>query len=125
MTSNTEVSIGKWLDEVLASIFDIDDDSDYFSHLDSESEEEEDEGLAALSSVVSTEHLASSSSRRLCVVQFLDSAGALENRKTLHILAIATSSQLTFTVFPIYAVILLVVWFANGDAMVESSYFQG
>ena len=60
------------LDEVLASVFDSDD----FGHLDSESEEEEDEGesaytcqqqfglekLAALSQAVSTELLASSSS---------------------------------------------------------------
>ena len=30
------------LDEVLASVFDSDDDSDDFGHLDSESEEEED-----------------------------------------------------------------------------------
>ena len=33
--SNAEVSIGKWLDEVLASVFDSDDDSDDFDHLDS------------------------------------------------------------------------------------------
>ena len=64
------------LDEVLASVFDSDDDSDDFGHLDSESEEEEDEGvsaytcqqqfglekLAALNQAVSTELLASSSS---------------------------------------------------------------
>ena len=70
------------LDEVLASVFDSDDDSDYFGHLDSESEEEECltcqqqfslEKLAALSQVVSTE--------RLCVVLFLDSAGALEKQE--------------------------------------------
>ena len=70
------------LDEVLASVFDSDDDSDDFGHLDSESEEEEDEGvsaytcqqqfslekLSALSQVVSTEPLASSSRQcsRLC-----------------------------------------------------------
>ena len=61
------------LDKVLAIVFDSDDDSDYFGHLDSESEEGEDEGvsaytcqqqfslekLAALSQVVSTERLAS------------------------------------------------------------------
>ena len=100
MTSNTEVLIGKWLgtlDEVLASVFDS-DDSDDFGHLDSESEEKEDEGvstytcqlqfslekLAALSQVVSTEPLASSSSSSgsmLCIVQFLDSAGALEKQE--------------------------------------------
>ena len=83
---------------MLTSVFDSDDDSDDFGHLDSESEEEEDEGvsahtcqqhfslekLAALSQVVSTEPLASSSSsRRLCVVQFLDSAGALEKQEAL------------------------------------------
>ena len=78
MTSNTEVSIGKWLDEVLASIFDSDDDSDDFGHLDSESEEEEDEGVSAYTcqqhfglemlGQVSIEPLGSSS--RLCVVQF-------------------------------------------------------
>ena len=72
------------LDKVLASVLDSDDDSDDFGHLDSESEEEEDEGmsaytcqqqyslekLAALSQVVSTEPLASSSSKssRLCIV---------------------------------------------------------
>ena len=81
------------LDGVLASFFDSDNDSDYFNYLDSESEEEEDEGvsaytcqqqfslekLAALSQVVSTEPLASSS--RLRVVQFLDSAGALEKQE--------------------------------------------
>ena len=64
------------LGEVLASVFDSDDDSNDFGHLDSESEEEEDEGvsaytcqqqfglekLAALSQAVSTELLASSSS---------------------------------------------------------------
>ena len=38
MTSHTEVSIGKWLDEVLASVFDSDDDNDDFDHLDNESE---------------------------------------------------------------------------------------
>ena len=87
------------LDEVLASIVDSDDDSDDFGHLDSESEEEEDEGvsayicqqqfslekLSALSQVVSTEPLSSSSSSssssRLCVVQFMDSAGALEKQE--------------------------------------------
>ena len=56
------------IDEVLASIFDSDVDSDNIGHLDTESEEEEDEGvsayscqqqfglekLAALSQVVST-----------------------------------------------------------------------
>ena len=77
------------LDEVLASIFDSDDDSDDFDHLDSESKEEEDkrvsaytcqqqfslEKLTALSQVVSTEPLASNSSRRLCV--------AWRNKKTL------------------------------------------
>ena len=47
MTSNTEVSIGKWLDKVLASVFDSDDDNDDFNHLDNESEEEEDEGVSA------------------------------------------------------------------------------
>ena len=47
MTSNTEVSIGKLLDEVLASVFDSDDDNDDFDHLDNESEEEEDEGMSA------------------------------------------------------------------------------
>ena len=47
MTSNTEVSIGKWLDEVLASFFDSNDDSDDFGHLDSENEEEKDEGVSA------------------------------------------------------------------------------
>ena len=71
---------------MLASAFDCDDDSDNFGHLDSESEEGEDEGestyttcqqqfslekLAALSHIVSTEPLASSSSSRLCIVQFL------------------------------------------------------
>ena len=35
------------LDEVLASVHDGDDDSDDFGHLDSESEEEEDEGVSA------------------------------------------------------------------------------
>ena len=76
---------------------DSDDDSDDFGHLDSESEEEKDEGmsaytcqqqyslekLAALSQVVSTEPLASSSSNssRLCIVQFLDSAGGLEKQE--------------------------------------------
>lgn len=64
------------LDEVLTSIFDSDDDSDDFGHLDSENEDEEDEGvsaytcqqqfslekLAALSQVDSTEPLASSGS---------------------------------------------------------------
>ena len=63
-------------DKVLASVLDSDDDNDDFGHLDSESEEEEDEGvsaytsqqqfvlekLAALSQVVSTVPLASSSS---------------------------------------------------------------
>ena len=70
MTSNTKVSIGKWLDEVLASVFDSDDDSDDFGNLDSESAEEEDEvsactcqqhfgleKLAALSQIVFTEPL--------------------------------------------------------------------
>ena len=86
------------LDEVLASVFDSDDDSDDFGHLNSESEEEEDEGvsaytwqqqfglekLAALNQVVSTEPLASASrSSRLCIVQFLDSAGALEKQEDL------------------------------------------
>ena len=102
------------LDEVLTSIFDSDDDSDDFGHLDSENEDEEDEGvsaytcqqqfslekLAALSQVDSTEPLASSgssssssnssssssnssSSSRLCVVQFMDSAGALEKQTLL------------------------------------------
>ena len=33
--------------EVLASVFDSDDDSDDFGYLDSESEEEEDEGVSA------------------------------------------------------------------------------
>ena len=61
------------LDEALVSVFNSDDDSDDLAHLDSESEEEEDEGvsaytcqqqfglekLAALSQVVSTEPLAS------------------------------------------------------------------
>ena len=72
------------LDEVLASVCDSDDDNKDFSHLHSESEESAYtcqqqfglEKLSALSQVVSTEPLASSS--RLCVVQFLDSAGALE-----------------------------------------------
>ena len=80
------------LDGVLASFFDSDNNSDYFNYLDSESEEEEDgvsaytcqqqfslEKLAALSQVVSTEPLASSS--RLRVVQFLDSASALEKQE--------------------------------------------
>ena len=35
------------LNEVLASVFDSDDDSDDFGHLDSGSEEEEDEGVSA------------------------------------------------------------------------------
>ena len=35
------------LEEVLASILDSDDDSDDFGHLDSESKEEEDEGVPA------------------------------------------------------------------------------
>ena len=82
------------LNEVLARIFNSDDDSDNFGHLDSESKEEEVsaytcqqqfslEKLAALSQVVSTEPLgsSSSSSSRLCVVQFLDSAGALEKQE--------------------------------------------
>ena len=85
------------LAEVLASVLDSDDDSDNFSHLNIESEEEEDgvsaytgqqqfglEKLAALSQVVSTEPLASSSSSKLCSSpeeQFLDSAGALEQQK--------------------------------------------
>ena len=84
------------LDDVLASVLDSDYDSDDFGHLDSESEEEEDEGvsaytcqqqyslekLTALSQVVSTEPLASSSSNssRLCIVLFLDSAGGLEKQ---------------------------------------------
>ena len=84
------------LDEVLASVLDSDDDSDDFGHLHSESEDEEDEGmsaytcqqhyslekLAALSQVDSTEALAcsSSNSSRLCIVQFLDSAGGLEKQ---------------------------------------------
>ena len=38
MTSNTEVSIREWLYEVLASVFDSNDDSNNFGHLDSESE---------------------------------------------------------------------------------------
>ena len=88
------------LDKVLASVFDCDDD---FGHLDSESEDEEDEGvsaytwqqqfglekLATLRQVVSTEPLASSSSSsssnsRLCSGPeelFLDSAGALEKQE--------------------------------------------
>ena len=33
--------------EVLASVFDSGDDSDYFRYLDSESEEEEDKGVSA------------------------------------------------------------------------------
>ena len=44
--SNTEVWKWLWLDEVLASVFSSDDDSG-FGHLDSESEEEEDEGVSA------------------------------------------------------------------------------
>ena len=84
------------LDEVLASVLVRDDDSDDFSHLDSESQEEEDEGMSAytcqqqysleklaiLSQVVSTEPFASSSSNssRLYIVLFLDSAGGLEKR---------------------------------------------
>ena len=86
------------LDKVLASIFNSNYNRDDFGHLDSENEEEDDEGvfaytcqqqfglekLAVLSQVVSTEPLASrssSSSRRLCVVQFLDSTGALEKQE--------------------------------------------
>ena len=91
--------IGKWL---LASAFDSDNDSDDFGHLDSESDEGEDEGLsaytcqqqfrlgrlAALSRVVSTEPLASSSSSsssssRLCVVHFWILLVPWRNRKTL------------------------------------------
>ena len=88
--------IGKWL---LASAFDSDDDSDDFGHLDSESDEGEDEGLsaytcqqqfrlgrlAALSQVVSTEPLASSSSSnsRLCVVHLWILLVPWRNRKTL------------------------------------------
>ena len=34
-------------DKVLASVFDSDDNSDDFGHLDSESEEGEDEGVSA------------------------------------------------------------------------------
>ena len=47
MMSNTEVSIGECLDEVLESDFDSGDNSDDFGHLDSESKEEEDEGVSA------------------------------------------------------------------------------
>ena len=38
------------LDEVLASVLDSDDDSDDFGHLDSESKEEEAEGVSAYTS---------------------------------------------------------------------------
>ena len=38
------------LDEVLASFFGSDDGTDNFGHLDSESEEEEDEGVSAYTS---------------------------------------------------------------------------
>ena len=82
------------LDKVLASVFDSDDDSNDFGHLDSESKEENDEGvsaytcqqqfglekLAALSQVVSTEPLASSSSSRLSFWMLLV---PWRNRKTL------------------------------------------
>ena len=40
------------------------------------------EKLPAFSQVVYTETLATGSSSRLCIVQFLDSAGALGNSKT-------------------------------------------
>ena len=53
MTSNTELSIGKWLDEVLASVFDSDDDSNNFGHLDSESERKMKECLPILASSIS------------------------------------------------------------------------
>ena len=53
MTSNTEVSIGKRLDEVLASVFDNDDDSNDIGHLDSESERKMKEYLPILASCIS------------------------------------------------------------------------
>ena len=47
MTSNTEVSIEKWSRHTVGKRFHIDDDRDDYGHLDSESEEEEDEGVSA------------------------------------------------------------------------------